>query len=159
MKLLHNKNVLAGLMFMVFGAAFFIGALNYNLGSGARMGPGYFPRMLGGLLFILGVIIAVEGVVESKKGGDEPIGWHIMPMVWLLGAVGAFGILLAGIPALGVPAMGLIAAAAAMVIIASIAARDKNWKEIIISAVALSTFCALAFVKGLGLQMKLFPWS
>ena len=159
MKLLHNKNVLAGLMFMVFGAAFFIGALDYSLGSGARMGPGYFPRMLGGLLFVLGVIIAIEGLVESKKNADEPIGWHIMPMVWLLGAVGAFGILLAGIPSFGVPAMGLVAASAAMIIIASIAADDKNWKEILISAAALSAFCALAFVKGLGLQMKLFPWS
>jgi ABC-type Fe3+-siderophore transport system permease subunit len=79
--------------------------------------------------------------------------------VYLLGAVGAFGILLAGVPSMGIPAMGLIAAAAAMVIIASIAAQDKKWKEIIISAVALSAFCALAFVKGLGLQMKLFPWS
>jgi Tripartite tricarboxylate transporter TctB family len=159
MKLLHNKNVLAGLMFMVFGGAFFIGALNYSLGTGARMGPGYFPRMLGGLLFVLGAIIAVEGYFESKKGEDTPIGWHIMPMVWLLGAVGAFGVLLAGIPAFGVPAMGLVAAAASMIIIASIAARDKKWSEIIISAVALSAFCALAFVKGLGLQMKLFPWS
>jgi hypothetical protein len=159
MKLLHNKNVLAGLMFMVFGGAFFIGALNYSLGTGARMGPGYFPRMLGGLLFILGIIIAVEGVIESKRGQDEPMNWHLMPMVYLLGAVGAFGILLAGVPSMGIPAMGLIAAAAAMVIIASIAAQDKKWKEIIISAVALSAFCALAFVKGLGLQMKLFPWS
>ncbi len=159
MKLSHNKNVLAGLMFMVFGGAFFIGALDYSLGSGARMGPGYFPRMLGGLLFVLGIIIAIEGFIEAKKSPDEPIGWHIMPMVWLLGAVGAFGILLAGIPAFGVPAMGLVAAAAAMIIIASIAAQDKKWKEIIISAVVLSTFCALAFVKGLGLQMKLFPWS
>jgi hypothetical protein len=159
MKLLHNKNVLAGLMFMVFGGAFFIGALNYSLGTGARMGPGYFPRMLGGLLFILGIIIAVEGVIESRKGQDEPMNWHLMPMVYLLGAVGAFGILLAGVPSMGIPAMGLIAAAAAMVIIASIAAQDKKWKEIIISAVALSAFCALAFVKGLGLQMKLFPWS
>jgi hypothetical protein len=73
--------------------------------------------------------------------------------------VGAFGILLAGIPSFGVPAMGLVAASAAMIIIASIAAQDKNWKEVIISAAVLSAFCALAFVKGLGLQMKLFPWS
>lgn len=159
MKLLHNKNVLAGLMFMVFGGAFFIGALNYSLGTGARMGPGYFPRMLGGLLFVLGVIIAIEGFIESKKGQDEPMNWHIMPMVYLLGAVGAFGILLAGVPSMGIPAMGLVAASAAMIIIASIAADDKKWKEIIISAVVLSAFCALAFVKGLGLQMKLFPWS
>jgi hypothetical protein len=159
MKLLHNKNFLAGLMFMVFGAAFFIGAMNYSVGSGARMGPGYFPRMLGGLLFVLGVIIAIEGFIESKKGEDTPIGWHIMPMIYLLGAVGTFGVLLAGIPSLGIPAMGLIAAASALVVIASIAARDKKWRDIIISAVALSAFCALAFVKGLGLQMKLFPWS
>jgi Tripartite tricarboxylate transporter TctB family len=159
LKLLHNKNVLAGLMFMLFGGAFFIGALEYSLGTGARMGPGYFPRMLGGLLFALGVIIAIEGFIESKKGQDEPMNWHVLPMIYLLGAVGAFGILLAGVPSMGIPAMGLVAASAAMIIIASIAADDKKWKEIIISAVVLSAFCALAFVKGLGLQMKLFPWS
>jgi hypothetical protein len=159
LKLLHNKNVLAGLMFMLFGGAFFIGALQYSLGTGARMGPGYFPRMLGGLLFVLGVIIAIEGFIESKKGEDAPMNWHIMPMIYLLGAVGTFGVLLAGIPSLGIPAMGLVAAAVSLIVISSIAARDKKWKEVIISAVALSAFCALAFVKGLGLQMKLFPWS
>jgi hypothetical protein len=151
LKLLHNRNVLSGIMFMIFGAAFFIGALEYSLGTGARMGPGYFPRLLGGLLFILGVIIAFEGVVESKRGENDPIGWHVMPMVYLLGSVGVFGVLLV--------TMGIIAAVIAMVVISSLAAHDKVWKEIIISAVVLAAFCALAFVKGLGLQMKLFPWS
>jgi hypothetical protein len=151
LKLLHNRNVLAGLMFMVFGAAFFIGAMSYSLGTGARMGPGYFPRLLAGILFVLGVLIALEGAREVNKGEVDHIGWHILPMVYLLGAVGAFGVLLVH--------AGLIVASIALVVISSIAAYDKKWKEVIISAVVLAAFCSLAFVKGLGLQMKLFPWS
>ncbi len=151
MKLLHNRNVLAGLMFIIFGAAFFIGGLNYNLGSAARMGPGYFPRMLAGLLFFLGVIIVLEGMSEMKKSGNEHIGWHFKPMLYLLGAIGAFGVLL--------PTAGLIVATIALIVISSLASHDKVWKEVIISAIVLAAFCSLAFVKGLGLQMKLFPWS
>jgi hypothetical protein len=151
MKLWHNRNVLAGAMFMVFGAAFFIAAMEYSLGTAARMGPGYFPRLLGGVLFVLGVVVLVDGLREVKKGMVDHIGWHIMPALYVLGAVFAFGLLL--------PRAGLFVASATMILIASLAAHDKKWKEVIISAIVLASFCALAFVKGLGLQMKLFPWS
>jgi hypothetical protein len=151
LKLLHNRNVLAGLMFMAFGVAFFVGATNYSMGTGARMGPGYFPRLLSGLLFVLGIIIALEGVREVQKEGPEHIGWHIAPMLYLLGAIGAFGVIL--------PKGGLILATLAIVGISASAARDKKWHEIAILAVGLAAFCVLAFVKGLGLQMKIFPWS
>jgi disulfide bond formation protein DsbB len=136
---------------MVFGAAFFIGATHYSLGTAARMGPGYFPRVLAGILFILGIIIALEGAREVKKGEQDHIGWHVMPMVYLLGAIGAFGIIL--------PKGGLVLAALAIVCISATAAMDKKWKEISFLAVGLAVFCVLAFVKGLGLQMKIFPWS
>lgn len=151
MKLWHNRNVLAGVMFMAFGTAFFIGALNYTLGTAARMGPGYFPRVLAGILFVLGLLVALEGVREVSRGEKDDIGWHVMPMLYLLGAIGVFGVIL--------PKGGIVLGALAIVIISGAAARDKKWRDIFLLAVGMAAFCVLAFVKGLGLQMKIFPWS
>src|SRR5512144_2585025 len=49
-KIKSQKDFFAGLMFTAVGIAFAWGATTYSVGSGARMGPGYFPLMLGILL-------------------------------------------------------------------------------------------------------------
>ena len=63
MKIKAPKDFWAGLMFIAFGAAFMIGALmNYQMGTAVRMGPGYFPTVLGGLMVVLGVLVLIESV-------------------------------------------------------------------------------------------------
>ena len=57
-----QKDFFSGLMFTVLGGGFAIGASQYSLGSGAKMGPGYFPLILGVLLGILGIAIAVKSL-------------------------------------------------------------------------------------------------
>ncbi len=62
MQIKNEKDFLAGLMFMGFGlAAVIIATLNYQMGSAVRMGPAYFPVMLGGLLAILGFVVFLRG--------------------------------------------------------------------------------------------------
>ena len=71
MKIKSQKDFFAGLMFMVVGIAFAWGATNYTIGEGARMGPGYFPLMLGILLALIGVFVAVRGAGGGDRGRRE----------------------------------------------------------------------------------------
>ncbi len=62
MDLRRNKDFLAGLLFILIGALAVVFARDYPMGSAMRMGPGYFPTILGGILFLLGVYVMVRGI-------------------------------------------------------------------------------------------------
>ena len=67
------KDILSGLIFLGFGAAFGYAATGYPLGTAFRMGPGYFPLVLAGVLALLGVAIVVKGVTAAAAdGADRP---------------------------------------------------------------------------------------
>jgi len=68
MKVKNPKDFLAGLMFIVFGLFFVIGARNYQLGSAARMGPAYFPTLLGTLIGVLPGIGPVATIAMLTLG-------------------------------------------------------------------------------------------
>jgi hypothetical protein len=152
-----QKDFFSGLMFTLVGAAFAWGATNYNIGTGARMGPGYFPLLLGIFLAVLGGLITFYSLIEHTEDG-EPVGafaWK--PVVFILGANIVFGILLAGLPRFGIPPMGLIAAIYALVIIAGKAGETFSLKESLILATVLSVGSYLAFIMLLKLQMPVWP--
>jgi Tripartite tricarboxylate transporter TctB family len=152
-----QRDFFAGLMFMATGVAFAWGATGYTIGTGARMGPGYFPLMLGIVLAILGAFIVFEALVVDTEDG-EPVGsfaWR--PLGFIIGANVVFGVLLAGVPALGIPAMGLIVGIFALVFIASLAGDRFVFKEVLILSVILSVLSYLAFIKLLNLQFRVWP--
>jgi Tripartite tricarboxylate transporter TctB family len=152
-----QKDFFSGLMFTLVGVGFAWGATNYNVGTGARMGPGYFPLLLGIFLAVLGACITFYSLVEHTEDG-EPVGafaWK--PIVYILGSNIVFGILLAGLPSFGIPAMGLIAAIYALVIIASKAGESFVLKDVLILATVLSAGSYLAFIMLLKLQMPVWP--
>ncbi len=157
MKIKSQKDFVSGLMFLVVGIAFGWGATNYNVGEGARMGPGYFPLMLGILLAVLGLAILVEALVVETEDGEKigAIAWK--PLGFIIGANLAFGVLLGGLPKLGIPAMGLIAAIYALVFIASMAGDKFRPKEVAVLATVLAVFSWFAFVWGLKLQFPVWP--
>jgi hypothetical protein len=68
MKIKNQKDFWAGLMFLAFGLAFAIIARNYQMGTAVRMGPAYFPTVLGGLLAVLGAVILVRGFASKLVG-------------------------------------------------------------------------------------------
>jgi putative tricarboxylic transport membrane protein len=74
MKIANGKDFWAGLMFAGFGLAFMIVAQNYNMGTAVRMGPAYFPTVLGGMLAILGGFILFNGFVSRQA---HP--WKVFP--------------------------------------------------------------------------------
>ena len=77
MNIKSQKDFFSGLMFMGIGVAFAWGATTYNVGSGARMGPGYFPLMLGILMTILGALITFKALVVETTGGDKIGKWAL----------------------------------------------------------------------------------
>ncbi|HBH39810.1 MAG TPA: hypothetical protein DDX06_15650 [Curvibacter sp.] len=144
-------------MFSVVGVAFAVGATSYNIGSGARMGPGYFPLMLGILLAILGALIMFQGVVSKSETGDKlgSVAWK--PLCFIIGANVLFGILLGGLPSIGLPAMGLIAAIYGLTVVSSLASDKFKIVEVLILATVLAAISYGAFVKLLNLQFPVWP--
>lgn len=65
MKITNGKDLWAGLMFLGFGLGFMIASKNYNMGTAVRMGPAYFPTLLGGLLALLGAIVLVRAFISK----------------------------------------------------------------------------------------------
>jgi hypothetical protein len=148
-----QKDFFSGLMFMGVGVAFAWGATTYNVGNGARMGPGY----LGVLMTVLGAIITFQSLVIETVGGDKIGKWAWKPLFFVIMANLVFGVLLAGLPTMGVPAMGLIVAIYALVFIASMAEEGWKFKATLILATVLAIGSYLAFVVALKLQFPVWP--
>jgi hypothetical protein len=152
-----QKDFFAGLMFMGVGLAFAWGATTYNVGSGARMGPGYFPLMLGVLMAVLGAAITFKALVVETVGGDKIGKWALKPLFYIIAANVMFGVLLAGVPALKIPAFGLIVAIYAVTFIASMAEAGWKVRNTFILATVLAVGSYLAFVMALKLQFPVWP--
>ena len=157
MKIKSQKDFFAGLMFMVVGIAFAWGATNYNIGEGARMGPGYFPLVLGVLLAGLGAFIIFEALVVETEDG-EPIGkWAWKPLGFIIGANLLFGVLLGGLPSIGLPAMGMVVAIYGLTFVSSLAGDEFSFKENLVLATVLAIGSYLAFIMLLKLQFQVWP--
>jgi Tripartite tricarboxylate transporter TctB family len=152
-----QRDFFAGLMFGIIGVAFAVGAKSYSIGTGARMGPGYFPMLLGVILAGLGVLILINSLRSKVAGGDKVGAFAWRPVCYILGANLVFGLLLGGLPSIKVPAMGLIAAIYAVVIISSMASEQFKLKSSIILASVLAVGSYLAFIVLLKLQMPVWP--
>ena len=158
MKIGHQKDFWGGMLFAVLGMLFALIARGipgmsfmpgYSMGTPARMGPGFFPFYLGMLLFILGVIIAVNGV-RGTKGEDTHVErFHWGPILYVLGSVVMFGLLLKPI--------GMLLAGLLLVIGASLGSHEFRLKPVVILGVILTIFCAFVFVGGLKLPIPLCP--
>lgn len=153
----NQKDFFGGLLFTVIGGAFAYGASTYQVGDAARMGPGYFPLLLGIILAVMGAVVILQSLIKGHPDGD-PIGkWALKPLAFVLGANVAFGALLVGLPSIGLPGFGLVVAIFALVIIASLAGDTFNLKEVLVLAAILSVGSYLAFVKLLALQFPVWP--
>jgi len=156
-KIKSQKDFFSGLMFLVVGLAFAIGASNYTIGTGARMGPGYFPLILGVLMAILGAAICIGGLTKGPEGGDKIGKWAWKQIFFIIAANLLFGVLLAGLPSLGVPAMGLIVAIYGLAFVASLAGTHFHFKGVFILATILAAGSYAAFIWGLNLQFPVWP--
>lgn len=157
MQIKSQKDFFSGLMFMLVGIAFAWGATSYNVGTGARMGPGYFPLVLGVLMAFLGLVIAIKATVINTPDGDKIGSWAWKPLFFIIAANLVFGVMLGGLPSIKIPAMGLILAIYALTFIASMAGDEFSFKAVFILATVLSIMSYLAFIVLLKLQFPVWP--
>jgi len=141
-----NKDFLAGLLFILIGASAVVFARDYPMGSAMRMGPGYFPTILGGILFLFGVYVMVRGVRSGAKVKGE---WGWKPLALITLSIVLFGFLM--------DRLGMIPALAVMFFVSALAGREFRFKEVLILTVLMSAFAVGVFVYGLKLPFQLFP--
>ena len=93
MKIRNPKNFWSGVMFLALGLGFAVVAQDYDMGTAQRMGPAYFPTVLGGLLALLGLGIAIGGLARTGRDGHIE-RFHFGPIAWITGAIVVYGVLL-----------------------------------------------------------------
>ena len=157
MKIKSQKDFFSGLMFMVVGISFAWGATTYSVGSGARMGPGYFPLLLGVMLAIIGAVVSFKALVLETSNGDKIGAWAWKPLFFIIAANLLFGIMIGGLPSIGLPPMGMVAGIYALTIVSSLAGTQFKLSEVLILATILSAGSYVAFVWLLKLQFPVWP--
>ncbi|MFL6662548.1 MAG: tripartite tricarboxylate transporter TctB family protein [Rhizobacter sp.] len=149
MKIKSQRDFWSGLMFIVVGVVFAIGARNYSLGSSARPGPGYFPLMLSVIMAILGAVVLFKALTIETEGGDRigDIAWR--PLLVIVVAILVFGATITW--------LGMIIAVPILIAISSLAGDEFHWRDVIINAIVLTIASWLIFIVGLKLTIPIWP--
>ena len=161
-KIKSQQDWWAGLMFIGFGLFFIVFSLGtpdfinnivgtkliggYQMGSSVRMGPAYFPVVLGGMLAVLGLLVLLDSVVEE---GPKVAKFHFRPLLFIAVSRLVFAYLL--------KPLGLVLASIALVFISAFGGHEFKWKEVAIMSVVLVIFSVLVFVKALSLPFPICP--
>lgn len=146
MQMLRQRDFWAGAMFVLFGLFFVIGARDYTFGSAARMGPGFFPTILGFILAGLGIVIAALSFFRARDPLPEFV-WR--PLLVLMLAICLYGVLL--------PIGGFVLATIVLIVSGARADPESRPLESLILGVMLSALSTAVFHYGLGLPFRLWP--
>lgn len=148
MQLRNRQDFWSGAMFVAIGLGFAWKATSYQMGTAARMGPGYFPFWLGMVLALIGVIVLLGSI--SKRATEthvDKFDWRIVGLV--VGSVILYGFILRP--------LGVYLSVAILVIVSSLASHEFSWKVSVCNAIFLVVFSYFAFIRGLGLIFPLWP--
>jgi hypothetical protein len=138
------KDFWSGLLYVFFGLSAVVIARDYDLGTALRMGPAYFPTVLGWLLCAIGAISMVRGFLID---GEPVRGFAVKPLTIVVGAVLLFGFT--------VRRTGLAIALPGLIVFSAIASRRFRWLPTVMMAAALTIFCILVFLQGLGVPLPI----
>jgi hypothetical protein len=142
---------------MAIGVSFAWSASRYSIGNAAKMGPGYFPLLLGGLLTVLGGVLVFKALVLETEDGGRIGPWAWRPVGYIVLANLVFGVLIGGLSSVGIPPMGLVLAIFAVTILSAKAGSEFRWKEVLILALVLALGSYVTFIVLLKLQMAIWP--
>jgi hypothetical protein len=148
MKIKDAKDFWSGVMFAAFGLFFMVVSQRYDLGTAARMGPAFFPTMLGGLLLLLGIVTALKALATKSTAGRVD-RFHFKPLLLVLGAVVAFGLLLR-------PG-GLLVALAALVFISSLGSDEFKLRDVLLLTIGLAVLVLIVFIYALEMTVPVLP--
>ncbi|CAG9170246.1 hypothetical protein LMG23992_01522 [Cupriavidus laharis] len=148
MRIRSQKDFASGLMFILVGLGFSWVARGYSMGTAAKMGPGYFPFLLGLVLAVLGGLVMLSSL--SSKGEEDHLArWDLKTLLWILGSVVLFGLLL--------KPLGMVLSVFVLVLVSSMASHEFSWKGALLNSVVLVLISLGAFVYGINLQMPVWP--
>jgi len=148
MKSINKADAAAGLLFVLVGLVFGVQSLGMELGNSLRMGPGYFPLVLAGLLIVLGGFIVAS---SFKSVADEMTAHAWRGMLFILPAPIFFGLTVRG--------LGFVPSIFATTLIAALASLKMKLIPALILSVGVTVFCTLVFSLALGLPFRRFgPW-
>ncbi len=141
-------NGFCGLLFVAFGIFFMVQSFGLGIGNAFRMGPGYFPLVLSGVLILLGLVILIQATrVEGEPVG--PIAWR--GMLFILPAPVFFGLTVRG--------LGFVPSLFITALIAAFASHKMRPGMALLLAAALTLFATFVFSYALGLPFRRFgPW-
>jgi len=141
----NNRDFWAGVMFIVVGIVAVVAARNYPFGTTLRMGPGYFPTVLGSLMIVFGLITAVHGLYKGEK---IPGHWSIRALIILPLAFAVYGVMM--------EVVGFIPALIALIFVSAASSREFNFKQVVLLTAVLVAISWGIFIWGLGLPYPLF---
>ncbi len=143
-----TKDFWTGLIYIFFGSSAIYIARDYGMGKAIKMGPAYFPTVLGGLLILIGII----AIVRSFLRAGTPIGgFSFKGLALVIVSVVLFGLVVRG--------AGLLIALPLLVLVSAYASKQFRWLPSLLLAVGLTLFCAFVFLKGLGIPLPILgPW-
>jgi putative tricarboxylic transport membrane protein len=145
MKAKNQEDFWSGLMFIGFGIAAIVISRDYPMGSAMRMGPGYFPTLIGGALVVIGVVISALSFRSVGEGiGRFP--WRAMIAMTVAFAFFAWGI----------DNIGFIPSLAILIVLSALSTRASRWIEIAIETVVMIAGCWAVFIYGLELPFPLW---
>jgi hypothetical protein len=140
-----SQDVWAGLLLTATGVAALFLARGYPAGTVLKMGPGYFPRVLGGILVLFGLYVTIAGL---RRGGAIPAGWSPRALVLVPLSIVLFGVL--------VEHAGFVPALVVLVVVSAAAGREFRLGEVALLTALLTALSVVVFVWGLGLPYPLF---
>jgi putative tricarboxylic transport membrane protein len=133
------QDIGAGVVFLVIGAAGIYFGSDLAFGTAGRMGPGYFPVLLSGLIIVVGLVMGFKGLtIEGPP--IEPV--QLRPILFIIAAILIFGFLIEQI--------GLALTAILLTIFAAYARPEVKLSETILLGVGLALFTVVVFVYVLG---------
>ena len=144
-ELRNNRDFWAGIMLIATGAGAVIIARNYAFGTALRMGPGYFPSVLGGLLCLFGLYLVASGLQHQEKMDGS--NWSLRALIVLPLALVLFGLLMEH--------AGFIPALLVLIFGSALAGKEFRFGEVLLLAVGLTAFSVALFIWGLGLPYPL----
>ena len=148
MHIRNTKDFYAGLVFLLFGIPAMILSRWYQIGTAAKMGPGYFPFLLGGLLTVLGLVILLRSI-SKKEGTRNVLSFKVKPAFLVLSSVVLFGLFLRP--------LGLLLSTVLLVIVSSMASFEFKMKEAILNALVLLAIVLIIFIYLLKFQIPVWP--
>ncbi|ASP23554.1 tripartite tricarboxylate transporter TctB family protein (plasmid) [Antarctobacter heliothermus] len=142
-----SRDLVSGVLFLVFGAALTWKSQDYQMGTLFQMGPGYFPFMIGFAIVLVGAVMTIRALIES---GPPLTGIALRPLLFLLAAIVAF--------ALALDRFGLVVATVLLIMTGRFAsAKPLGWIATLVLTASLAGGSVLIFRELLGLPLKVWP--